>query len=171
MRIFKDSAGREWRICANVATFRRVRELTGLNLHEALHHDTAARLEDPLVLGDVLFALVRPQAVEYGINAEQFGELLAGDTIADATVALLTELPDFFRSPQREALRALLAAIERRTALQRTRTLERLTDPNLAGALDAALERIETAAANEAAPPNSGPAASSAAGSAPASAA
>ena len=44
-------------------TLRRVQELTGVHLLEAIDGDLVTRLStDPLLLGDVLFAICKPQA-------------------------------------------------------------------------------------------------------------
>lgn len=142
MRVFTDAARREWRLTANVASFKRVRERCGVNLYEALHPEgPLPRLErDPLLLGDVLFALCEPQARAAGLSAEQFGEGLAGDAIAAATTALLEELPDFFQSPQREALRAILEAGQRLATARTAAASQALSDPQLPQRLDQALQ-------------------------------
>jgi hypothetical protein len=54
---------------------------------------------DPLLLGDVLFAICKPQADQQQITDEAFGEGLAGNSIDDATGALLEALTITSRSP------------------------------------------------------------------------
>ncbi len=80
-------------------TLRRVKTLTGVHLLEAIDGDLITRLStDPLLLGDVLFAICKPQADQQQITDEAFGEGLAGNSIDDATGALLEALINYFRS-------------------------------------------------------------------------
>ena len=53
-------------------------------------------LASPLTIADVVFAVVRPTAEQRNITAEQFGELLAGQNMADAADSLLEALEVFF---------------------------------------------------------------------------
>ncbi|MDP5053114.1 MAG: hypothetical protein NWP69_04940, partial [Congregibacter sp.] len=67
-----------------------LKALTGVQLLEAIDGDLITRLStDPLLLGDVLFAICKPQADKQEITDESFGEGLAGNAIDDATNALL----------------------------------------------------------------------------------
>src|SRR5690606_36486963 len=97
MRTFKDSEGREWAIAINVATARRVKDLAGVDLLSAsdgkLLHELA---DDPMLLANVLWAIVQPQAQSREVSDEQFGQALGGESIDKATTALLQELVDFF---------------------------------------------------------------------------
>ena len=64
---------------------------------------------DVLLLVDVLYAAVQPQAERQNISDEQFGEGLAGDVISDATTALLEALVAFFPEPRRRLLKTAAA--------------------------------------------------------------
>ncbi|RIK80201.1 MAG: hypothetical protein DCC68_11610 [Planctomycetota bacterium] len=110
MPSFKDTNGREWLVTLNVAQVKRVRERLGINLADLQEGNLLARLADPVTLVDVLFVLVLPQADETNISDEQFASALGGDTLTEASTALLEALCDFFHEPQRTLLRKVLAA-------------------------------------------------------------
>lgn len=137
MQTFKDSEGIEWTIKINVASVKRVRDLAGVDLMGALDGSLFERLAlDPILLGDVLHALCRPQAEERNLTPEQFGERLAsGEVIEEASVALVNELIPFFRPGQREALTKIAQITKEIQDLQVTEAMETLNDP----------ETIETA--------------------------
>lgn len=99
--IFKDTTGRTWELSLSVAAVKRVRSLTGIDLlplakggDEAA--GIAAVLADPIEAANVIYAAAKPQADAAGMTDEAFGELLAGQVLADAVAALLDALEVFF---------------------------------------------------------------------------
>jgi hypothetical protein len=134
MKTFADNAGRTWAIAVNVATVKRVKDLLQVNLLEIA--DPKGKLlekvvEDPVLLCDILFCLVKPEADAKGISDEDFGRSLAGDVLGTATDALLGEIADFFPKGRREIMQRILAKL---TALQEKATglaLLKLDDPEL----------------------------------------
>ena len=84
-----------------------------------------------MLLGDVLFAICKPQADQQQITDEAFGEGLAGNSIDDATGALLEALISYFPESRRRLLRK---AAEKQKLIE-TRGIsaieKRLDDPNL----------------------------------------
>lgn len=127
MRQFKDGQDRTWDVTVTVATLRRVRnELQGPDGTRFELMDLASVgspafqrvMEDPIELCDVLYAVCLPQAKERGLDADRFGELLAGDVLREATNALLGSIADFSPSPAIRAalgreMNALMEATER----------------------------------------------------------
>jgi len=113
MHAFSDALARTWEISINVATVRRVRALTGVDLPGLFGDEMrglAALLSDPVKLVDVLWVLIGRQAVAAAVNEESFAEGLLGDTLRAATEAFLEELVDFFpEAGRRAALREVLA--------------------------------------------------------------
>lgn len=106
MQKFVDRAGRIWIVDIDNTTLRRVKTLTGVHLLEAIDGDLITRLStDPLLLGDVLYAICKPQADQQQITDEAFGEGLAGNSIDDATGALLEALINYFPESRRRLLR------------------------------------------------------------------
>jgi len=105
VKVFKDNAGNEWSVEINVAALKRIRSLTGTDLLEVISGgDLLERLmRDPVLLCDILYALVKPQADEKQVSDETFGAAMAGDAIDAATAALLDELVAFCPSPRDRA--------------------------------------------------------------------
>jgi hypothetical protein len=145
MKTFADNAARTWAITVNVAAVKRVRELLGVNILEIA--DQKGKLlerlvEDPCVLCDVLWCLVKPEAEAKGISDEEFGRALGGDALDQATDALLTEIADFFPKSRREVLRRIVQKLSVLQQKASALALTKLDDPNL----DLQLEREMTAA-------------------------
>ncbi|MCG3179663.1 MAG: hypothetical protein BIFFINMI_02004 [Phycisphaerae bacterium] len=146
MKSFTDTAGRSWDIVVNVDTIKRVRDLLGVNLLGIVEpgNDLVDRLaEDVILVCDILFAVVKPQAGERNVSDADFGKALSGDVIDTATTALLEELIDFFPSRRRAILRqAWEKVVKVKTRLEteaeeKARTL--LADPKLEEQLMATL--------------------------------
>jgi hypothetical protein len=161
MHTFNDTRGRTWTVTINVDVIRRVRGLLDVNLLDAVEGKLLEGLvSDPVLLCDILFSLVQPEAQAKNISDEDFGRALGGDVLDQATTALLEELVDFFPSGRRQVFRK---------ALDKRKTLE-------GKALETATRRLESmeleqkmAAALAALPGGSTPGDSS--GSSPASSA
>jgi len=122
MRTFHDNAGRNWTVTLNVATLKRIRALTSIDLiniisldeHRKPNVELLERLsEDPILLVDVLYAACKPEADAQNVTDEQFGAAMAGDAIEHATNALLEELVSFFPDPKRKVLQKILDANRR----------------------------------------------------------
>ena len=122
MKTFTDSTGRVWTLTVTVDAVRRVRDLVGVNLARIVEPrepggpvPLMTDLEDDLLLlVDVLFALVKPQADAEGVSDQEFGRALGGEALAAAHEAFWRELADFFLSLKRPAL---ARAIEKQLAL------------------------------------------------------
>lgn len=113
MRTFADNTGRSWTIVVNVDAIKRVRSLLGVNLLEIVDGDLIERLAtDPVLLCDVLYAILKPEADAQQITDQDFGRAMAGDAIDLATTALLEELVDFFPQRKRRLLRGALAKLK-----------------------------------------------------------
>ena len=143
MRTFADTTGREWKVDVNVGTCKRVKTLLpGTDLLDVAGGDLLCRLaSDPILLCDVLYVVVKPQADAEGVSDEAFGQALGGDALEAATTALLEALSDFFPSAKRRVLQKALVklrALENRVAdaaeaRLEGKALERELDALLAG--------------------------------------
>lgn len=123
MKTFVDNANRTWTISVNVGAVKRMRELAKFDLMGGNIGENIGRLsDDPVLLVDVLWAIVFPQAEKLSIPAEEFAEAIAGDAITFAADALLEEIVDFFPGPKRKLLRQILD----RTKEAEKKMLERL---------------------------------------------
>ena len=115
MKQFKDMNGRTWEVSMNVAALKRVRDLLDIDLMQLPivdENDPEASLlhrlgTDPVVLVDVLFVMVKPQADATGVTDDQFAEALGGDALADGSEALIAECISFYRPAVRETLMKL----------------------------------------------------------------
>jgi hypothetical protein len=131
MHTFTDTQGRPWTITFNVDAIRRVRSVLNINLLEAIEGKLLERLiTDPVLLCDILFVVIQPEAISKGISDEDFGRALGGDVLEFATTALLEELVDFFPSAKRAVFRKALSKLKQLetlaidTATQRLESLE-----------------------------------------------
>lgn len=100
MKTFKDNNGKKWDISLTFDSAKRVRDLLGINLLAPEDGDPPllTRLgTDELLLCDVIYCLIKPQADEAGITDEMFGRALGPDAILSAVDAFYDELIDFFQ--------------------------------------------------------------------------
>jgi hypothetical protein len=149
MHAFTDALGRSWTIEITVTSLKRIRALSGIDLLEAISGTLLDRLvTDPVLLGDVLYAAIKPQADERKITDEDFGRSLAGDTIDTATSALLEEFVSFFPMPRRRVLEKVLAKLAAWRAQAITVAEARIDDPMLEQTVQAALAKPGTLSGN-----------------------
>ena len=142
MKTFRDNAGRTWSVTVDVTAVKRVRSLLDVNLLDVLDGKLIERLAvDPVLLCDVLYALVKPEADAGGVSDEEFGRAMAGDAIEHATTALLEELADFFPQGKRGLLRKALGKLRAWEEKALAAAEMRLESPELEAAMNAALER------------------------------
>ena len=118
MKPFTDASGRTWELTVVVSAVRRVRDLLGVDLMDVAGGDLLERLaDDPVLLVDMLYVLVKPQADAKGVSDEDFGRAMVGGVLDEATSALMKELLDFFPSAQRaRALGKMARKIEAQQA-------------------------------------------------------
>ncbi len=142
MHTFSDTQGRPWTITLNVDAIRRVRSVLNINLLEAIEGKLLERLiTDPVLLCDILFVVIQPEAISKGISDEDFGRSLGGDVLDVATTALLEELVDFFPSAKRTVFRKALTKLKQLETLAIETATQRLESPELE-------ERMKTALAS-----------------------
>jgi hypothetical protein len=97
MKLFLDSSGRQWAIDANVAAFRRIRDLAGVNLLDTdAVRDSADILQDTEILINALCAICYPQIERRDMTSEEFGESLADVDVIRKAIALMIEELNFF---------------------------------------------------------------------------
>ncbi|MFN5662734.1 MAG: hypothetical protein ACK48N_11695 [Planctomyces sp.] len=144
MRQFKDNAGRTWTVDINVATLKRVRGLTGVDLMQVIEGTLIEKLiRDPVLLCDVVYAVCKPEADAAKVSDEEFGKAMAGDAIEAATGALLDELISFCPSPRDRAnLGRVLQATNRVMEKARDVTEKRIETLTSEGELDKLVNRL-----------------------------
>ena len=143
MRTFQDNAGRTWTVTVNVDAVKRVRSLLDVNLLEVVDGKLIERLAaDPVLLCDVLYALVKPDADARQVSDQDFGRGMAGDAIDLATTALLEELVDFFPQGKRRLLQKALAKLKDWEARALGAAERKLDSPELEARFENALRSI-----------------------------
>ena len=156
MKSFTDNTGRTWTLAVNVGTIKRVRALCDVNLANIItisgttpKVDLLERLgNDPVLLVDVLYAAVKPEADTKGVSDQEFGQAMSGDAIEMATTALLDEVIDFFPETKRKVFRKILDATRRFETKGKAALQALLDDPALDGKIDAALAQLTTSSGN-----------------------
>ncbi len=142
MPSFKDSEGRTWTIDINVATLKRVRTLINVDLAQVLQGKLIDDLlADPILLVDVVYCCVKPQADERKVSDEQFGTAMAGDTIHFATNALLESIVLFCPSPKDRAnLDTMLKTMEK--GKEKMRDIMKIHGEKEAAEIEAQVEKM-----------------------------
>lgn len=112
-RVFTDEKQRQWSVFIGVSQLRKVREQTSFDGAGLLLQETFQKLNDPVLLVDVLWVLLESQANAKQISQEEFAEGFVGDAIERALDSLVGAVSDFLPSTQRAALVVLW---EQRTA-------------------------------------------------------
>ena len=128
MPTFTDTEARTWTLSLNVTTAKRLKA-QGLDLIDALDDALERLIGDPMLLADTLWSLCQTQAKERDIDEEAFGSALGGDSIDQATTALLEAIAGFFPSHRRAAMRHALTKLERYQQIASEETIARLDDP------------------------------------------
>ena len=150
LQSFRDQKGRLWDCAVTVDVIKRVKRLvrdesTGraLDLRYLDQSDLLQRLlSDPVLICDVLYAVIKPQADAYDpqVSDEEFARGLYGDTLAAAQDALLEGLISFSPSPKRrKALRAMLKKVKQLDALAVEQSAELLEGDQLETAMQEAM--------------------------------
>jgi hypothetical protein len=144
MRQFKDNAGRTWTVDINVATLKRVRGLTGVDLMQVIEGTLIEKfIRDPVLLCDVVYAVCKPEADAAKVSDEEFGKAMAGDAIEAATGAVLDELISFCPSPRDRAnLGRVLQATNRVMEKARDLTEKRIETLTSESELDKLVNRM-----------------------------
>ena len=105
MKVIKTADGYEYKLSINISAVRRIRNMVGYNLPDLFYNqEQRVKLGDDLVLAEILWATLAPQAAAKEVSEEQFFEALRGDSFADAKQKLLEELPNFSVEPERREM-------------------------------------------------------------------
>ena len=143
MKTFTDNAGRSWNISITVDAIKRVRSLLDIDLTEAAAGKLIQQLADnPVLLCDVIYCIVKPEADAKEITDEDFGKAMAGDAIDQATSAFLEDLVNFFPSRKREMLEKVLIKLKNLEAIAAEVVNKRLDSPELETRMRVELEGI-----------------------------
>jgi len=167
MHSFADTEGRNWSLELTIGAVKRVQSLLEVNLLDPLGAaeggaeaagNAPKKKEVPLItrlqldvvlLVDVIFALLKPQADGAGVSDEQFAAALGGDAAYQAFEAFMAEWRDFFQKLRRQTEAQAIAANMDLVAAEDQRNLamiDRVTEAAVAAGereRRKAMERIE----------------------------
>ena len=118
MKQFTDNTGKTWAI--NI--------VVGGDLVERMSND-------PVLLVDVLFAVLKTEADERGVSDEDFAYAMGGDSLYDAYSAFLDEMIDYLPPVQRPLLRKAADKSGEMMEMVVARGLEHLESGKLEAAL------------------------------------
>jgi hypothetical protein len=139
MKTFTDNAGKTWSVSMTIDSVKRVRDLLSVNLvePEAGEPPLLTRLgTDEILLCDVVYCLIKPQADQLGVSDGDFGRALGGDAILSAQTALYEELADFFQKRGRPDRAKAVTAQKEMIELAIQRVTMKLTEMNPKAELD-----------------------------------
>lgn len=148
MGSFKTTDGAAWTVAVNVGTVKRVREATGIELLSIVSDSStiASLFADCVKLAEVVAAVIAPELKAAGKTVDDFLSVIDGSVMEVATEALLREVANFSREPQRTLL---LRAIDKVMA-----EAAKNEAVGAAAALEA-LDRMEVAASSTSIPTSS----------------
>lgn len=112
---FLDTANRPWRLEISVATVKRVKSMLDLDLLDV--EKTLKQIAHPVTLVDLIWVLIESQAQTANVTDLQFAESMGGDSLEQASHALLEALTLFFEGPRRAMLQKALEKAKRVEAL------------------------------------------------------
>ena len=99
MSTFQDSAGRPWTIAINYKTCKLVHEQVGTNLLDLRTiDDTLAKLRfDNLLIADIVTTLCAAEVKARELTIDAFTSTLDGESLSEASDAILEGLGNFFQ--------------------------------------------------------------------------
>jgi hypothetical protein len=144
MHTFRDLENREWKIDLNCDVIETVLAETNTNLLDLLDKDSPLLQEIaqfPPVVCKLIAATIREQLVTAGLDDKQFRRAMNGETLAQASDALLDELVLFSPQHSRRLRAAVLEKHREVQAATMDMAMARIEDPLMKEQLLAAADR------------------------------
>lgn len=117
MKSFTDKTGESWDLDLNIGAAMRLKSRLDIDIENAVTFDKSNNpedvslleriAEDSILLFNIIFILCEKQVQDRKLTQEQFAERFTGDTIEQATDALLDEIVNFSRPAKRKVLQRL----------------------------------------------------------------
>lgn len=114
MAQFTDASGRSWQVSINVYALKQLRDVLKLDMLQANANgeDGLQRLiQDPILLIDALYVICKTQCDLAKITDEDFGRLMAGDVLQNATAAFMDAYADFFPGARRSTIQKMVGKL------------------------------------------------------------
>jgi len=145
---FTDTMGRKWPIKMTVGKVRQVRDRLGVDITDAIDPtknvvDQIAN--DPVLMFDIIYLCVQEKMEQENIEAQSLADAISGDTIEEASVALINAIIDFFPKSKTEVIRESLALKEKMIARIKKKSLDSvrsLTEEDLDRAVSELVQKL-----------------------------
>lgn len=101
MHTFTDDTGQTWTLAINLAAIKRVRShcrIDLLKLHEGAPPVADGLIDDPILVCEVIYALLMSQAFEREISLEAFEQRMGPAEMGTAIACFWEEITDFFQA-------------------------------------------------------------------------
>ena len=108
---FTDSENREWTLYLDINLARTIRNRLDVDVLDP-QGGLSKLASDPILLVDTLYLICEEQCIQRKVSDEEFGRSLRGQSIEDATDALVEALTDFIPPRRRELLQSMTTAGE-----------------------------------------------------------
>jgi hypothetical protein len=143
MKQFRDSKNIVWTVEINVSSIKRVKGALDCDLLKVVEGNLIEELiSNPVLLCDVLFVICKAEADKLGISDSDFGSAMSGDSLENATTALLEELVDFFPKAKRQLLTKALGKFQQMEVKAMQRANDKLESKEFQDKLDKLLENV-----------------------------
>lgn len=103
MAIWKDKDGKDWNCEITVKILKQIKQRLGVDFLDVTNA-VKKLMTDVYFLCDALYIIHEDECKRKNLTDEDFGSLLVGETIDNATKALIDSLISFFPIQQREML-------------------------------------------------------------------
>lgn len=103
MATWKDKNGKEWNCEITIKTLKQIKQRLGIDFLD-VQTSIKKMMQDVYTLCNVLYIVHEDECQKLNISDEDFGGLLAGDSIDGATKAFIDSLLYFFPIQQRQML-------------------------------------------------------------------
>ena len=150
----KDVNGKIWNLSLSVGAIKRVRENLGIDLFDleklANGETFQALANDIVLLVNVCYLIVRPQADAAGVSDEQFGELISTpESIEAMTSELVDAIVNFIPNrKKREIAKAILEKTRQTEEMALQKAMQKISEMKPETLIESALNSQENVASN-----------------------
>ena len=142
MSSFKDEQNRPWSVRIDVVNAQEIKSLYDIDLLdiEKMAENMFRLANEPITLVNILYLLCEEQAKERNISDKDFGRLLAGDVLGEATRALEVANVNFFPPKRRSVLQRLQEKIDQTENLRIGMVTKKMEDKDFFQKVEATMQ-------------------------------